>query len=164
MNPSSEPTPSSEETIRRVIANSPDCVKVLDLEGRLLLMNASGQRLLGIANFTSRLGTRWTDWWEGDTRGDARAALEQAKQGGSGHFEAPAPVQGSPSRWWGIAISPVLGPDGQPERLLVVSRDITRTKQTEQRLIDTRARLAQAVEGERARLTEVLKHIPSPPI
>lgn len=56
----------SDAFLRRVVASSPDCIKVLDLEGNLFSMNDGGQKVLEISDLTPHLGTCWTGWWQGE--------------------------------------------------------------------------------------------------
>ena len=47
----------SEEISTRLIESSRDCIKVLDLEGCLLSMNAHGMRVLEICDFAPFVGS-----------------------------------------------------------------------------------------------------------
>ena len=49
----------------RLIEDSQDCIKVLDLEGRLLSMNAGGMKLLEICDLGPLIGSSWIDFWDG---------------------------------------------------------------------------------------------------
>ena len=62
----------SEAFNRSIIESSPDCIKVLDLEGNLLSIQ-SGQELLGIDDIRPFLNKSWIDFWEGEDRRAARA-------------------------------------------------------------------------------------------
>ncbi|MGA3204931.1 MAG: hypothetical protein ABSF12_20750, partial [Bryobacteraceae bacterium] len=61
----------AEEFQRRLIACSRDCIKILDLEGRLLWMNEGGMQALEICDFGPFVNRSWIQLWEGD---DAKAA------------------------------------------------------------------------------------------
>ncbi|MDB5296096.1 MAG: hypothetical protein JWO31_2079, partial [Phycisphaerales bacterium] len=111
--------------LRRLLSASPDCVKVLDLDGRLLSMSRAGQLALEIDDLTPHLGTCWTDWWLGADRDAAAAAVAAAAAGGTGRFEATALTATGKAKWWDVTVTPIPGTDGQPERLLSVSRDVT---------------------------------------
>lgn len=52
-----------EELIARLLDSNDDCIKILDKRGRLLMMNASGQRAAEIDDVSSVIGTVWTDFW-----------------------------------------------------------------------------------------------------
>src|SRR5882672_10937672 len=53
----------SEEFKTRMIEGSMDCIKVLDLEGRLLSMNAGGMQVLEISDFGPFCNAPWPDLW-----------------------------------------------------------------------------------------------------
>lgn len=77
---------ASEEFKTRLIECSPDCIKVLDLEGRLVSMNAGGMRALEVCDFNAVRGSQWVDFWEGEDRTAAVQAIAQARNGGVGRF------------------------------------------------------------------------------
>ena len=124
----------SEAFSRSIINSSPDCIKVLDLEGNLLSMQ-SGQELLGIEDIQPFLNTSWIDFWEdADGKRAAQAAVESAAAGGAGNFVGFFRTLRGEAKWWDVAISPILDADGQPARLLAVSRDVTQRQQAEEAL------------------------------
>jgi formate hydrogenlyase transcriptional activator len=123
---------SSEEFKSRIIECSRDCIKVLDLDGRLLSMNAGGMEALEICDLAPHCGTPWVDFWEGEDREAAIAAVEAARQGGLGRFVGYFPTrQNRLPRWWDVVVSPIRDGSGRPERLLAVSRDVTERKRSE---------------------------------
>ena len=69
----------SEELTNQILRSSADCMKVLDLDGRLQYMNDTGQTLLRITDIGTYINKPWGDFWEGDDRDAALAALEAAK-------------------------------------------------------------------------------------
>ena len=71
----------SEEFAARLIESSRDSIKVLDLQGHLLSINAHGMTALEICDFGPLLGSPWVEFWDGKDREHAKAALEQARQG-----------------------------------------------------------------------------------
>jgi len=115
---------ASEEFNRSIIDSSPDCIKVLDLDGKLLSM-LSGQALLGIKDIRLLLNKSWVDFWQDTDRVAAQAAVDAAAAGTTGNFIGFFRTPKGDSRWWDVAISPILGANGKPERLLSVSRDVT---------------------------------------
>src|SRR5207249_7791574 len=66
----------AEEFKRRLIASSEDCIKVLDLEGRLLSMNEGGMQALEICDLAPLVNSSWIYFWQGADREAARAAVE----------------------------------------------------------------------------------------
>ncbi len=129
--------PASEDADfrKRLIEGSPDCIKVLDLQGRLLSMNAGGMQALEICDLPSVLGSHWVDFWQEADREQAVKAVAAARDGGIGHFVGFfATAQTKTPKWWDVVVSPILGPDGRPEKLLAASRDVTEWKRSDQLL------------------------------
>ena len=121
---------SSEAFNRSIIESSPDCIKVLDLDGNLLSME-SGQELLGIEDISPYLNKSWIEFWHGDDRRAARAAFDAALAGGAGNFVGFFRTLRGEPKWWDVAISPILDAAGRPASLLAVSRDVTDRKREE---------------------------------
>ena len=113
------------EFLRSVLAASGDCIKVLGLDGRVLLINQGGLRLMDIEDFAAVRGRHWPDFWRGAANFEACRAPDAARAGRLGHFQGAAPPLKGPLRRWAVQVTPIPGADGRPERLLVVSRDIT---------------------------------------
>ena len=136
----------SEELAARLIESSRDCIKVLDLNGHLLFMNAHGMTALEICDFGPLVGSPWIEFWDGQDREHARAAIEQARQGEVGRFTGFfATAQTKTPRWWDVSVSAILDQDGKPERLLAISRDVTGLKQAEQAIQQAYDQLEQQV-------------------
>jgi formate hydrogenlyase transcriptional activator len=123
---------ASDELKSRLIACSRDCIKILDLEGRLLFMNEGGMQVLEICDIGPLLNHCWTDFWEGADRESAKAAVQAAKDGGIGRFIGYFETRASRQpRWWDVVVSPIFDASGKPERLLALSRDVTEQKKNE---------------------------------
>ena len=113
-----------KEFNRSIIDSSPDCIKVLDLDGNLLSMH-NGEALLGIEDIRPFLNKSWIEFWTGGDRLAASAAVEAAVAGREGRFVGFfLTLRGEP-KWWDVVISPMLDTHGKLSRLLAVSRDVT---------------------------------------
>ena len=134
---------------RSIIDSSPDCIKVLDLDGNLLSMQ-NGLALLGIEDIRPFLNKSWTNFWKGDDLVSARAAVTAAAAGGSGRFVGFFRTLRGEPKWWDVSISPILDAAGAPVRLLAVSRDVTERKWAQGNL-----ELLASVSDDLARLTNV---------
>lgn len=121
----------TEAFSRSIVDSSPDCIKVLDLQGHLLSMR-NGQKTMHIHDVGPYLNKPWLDFWQGDDRPAAQAALADAAAGGVGSFVGFSPTMRGVAKWWDVVISPILDAHQQPERLLAVSRDVTERKQAEE--------------------------------
>ncbi|HSB44354.1 MAG TPA: sigma 54-interacting transcriptional regulator [Nitrospira sp.] len=136
----------SEEFAARLIESSRDCIKVLDLKGHLLSMNAHGMTALEICDFGPLIGSPWVDFWEGQDKDQAKAAIELARQGKVGQFTGFFPTrQSNTPKWWAVSVTAILDKDGQPEKLLAVSRDVTELKRAEQVLRESQVLLERQV-------------------
>lgn len=120
--------------IRSLLAASEDCIKVLNLDGTLTFMSEGGQRTMDVSDFNAIKGCPWPDFWTGDGKADVAFALAEANAGRSTRFQGFANTLVGRSRFWDVQVSPILGPDGRPEAILSVSRDITPLKEAEDRL------------------------------
>ncbi len=122
----------SEEFSRRIIESSSDCIKILDMEGRLIGMTEGGQKLMEICDLQPLLGQLWVDFWKNDHFADAKKALADACAGQLGRFQGACPTMAGTPKFWDVICTPILGADGKPERVLSVSRDITDIKKAEE--------------------------------
>ena len=106
--------------------SSPDCAKLLDLQGNLLSMNRNGQCLMDVDDLSEVCGLPWASLWPGEAaRQQIESALEQARQGQLGQFVAFCPTAKGVPKSWDVRVSPIHGADGQLQGFLSVSRDIT---------------------------------------
>jgi PAS domain S-box-containing protein len=122
------------ELTQRLLDSSPDCIKILDLDAKLVSMSENGMRALCITDLTPHIGTDWLGYWKGADREAAAVALRKATSGQTGTFEGYFATPAGEPRWWHVAVSPVLDERNQPQLLLAVSRDITERKRMEEAL------------------------------
>ncbi len=122
------------EFVRRIIESSPDCIKVLDRQGRLLYMNHGGQDIMEIDDFTQVHYSLWLSFWQDSDRLLAEKAFTTAKAGKITKFDGYcATAKGTP-RWWEVVVTPMLDENDQIQEILCVSRDITGRKIAEKAL------------------------------
>ncbi len=164
----------SEEFNRRIIQSSSDCIKVLDLEARLLSMSEGGQRLLEIQDINRYLNNSWISFWQPEDQPRVREAVEAARAGGMGRFHAFCRTEAGNPRWWDVIVTPIRGASEQVERLLSISRDISAHYQAEeeirrlnseleQRVVERTAQLEAAnleLVNKRAELTSLFESLP----
>ena len=110
---------------RSVFENSPDCLKIIDLEGRVLEMNEGGCRLMEVDDFPAIRGSAWADMWPVANRETIREAVATARAGQVGRFQGFCPTAKGTPKYWDVSIAGVPGADGRPFRLIGVSRDVT---------------------------------------
>jgi PAS domain S-box-containing protein len=126
---------ASEEFNRQVVNSTFDCIKVLDTEGLLLFMSPGGQRMLGLTDATTPIGTSWIDFWSGDDRQKAVRAISDARAGRTAAFEGGFPLSNGNLKWWDVVLTPIQDAGGKVVRLLCVSRDATEHKLATEALI-----------------------------
>jgi PAS domain S-box-containing protein len=137
---------SQAEFTNRILAASSDCIKVLDLDAKLQFMSAGGQVVMEVDDFDQIKGQSWPGFWSGPERAAAEAAVEAAKAGQEGRFQGFTPTAKGTPRWCDVVVTPINGADGTPERLLSVSRDITREHRAQQAVAASEARLRSVFE------------------
>lgn len=112
--------------LHQILESSEDCIKVLDLDARILFMNQSGLRKFGIGNTADINGNCWLDYWKNESLLSAKKAFASAQEGRSENFTASLhDGEGSIASYWNVSTSPIRGEKGSIERILVSARDIT---------------------------------------
>ena len=123
---------ASEAFNRSIVENSPDCIEVLDRNGRLKFMNRNGQRLLEIDDISRYIGTDWKRFWKGEDYEKAGNALSEAVDGKTGNFRGNCVTEKGTRKWWDVVVTPIFNAEGGIENILVISRDITEQKEIEE--------------------------------
>ena len=111
--------------LRSVLDASPDCIKVMTLDGALIYMNANGICAMHIDDFDVIAGADWASLWPEENQDVVLAAVRAARRGEATRFEAYCPTARGEPRWWDVSVAGVVGHSGQPERIMSISRDVT---------------------------------------
>ena len=117
------------EILRGVLAGSGDCIKILDLDGRLQFMSEGGQQVMEVDDFAPLKGCPWPDFWTGQGNKDASEAIRAALRGEVARFQGPANTAKGTPRYWDVRVSPIHGQSGKITHILSISRDITKEHQ-----------------------------------
>jgi PAS domain S-box-containing protein len=142
---------------RRLLESSGDCIKVLDLAGRLLSINEGARRLMQVDDLGAYLGRNFLDFWSGGERDAAERALAEARSGGEGRFEGFCPTARGEPRWWDQVVTAIPDAEGRPFRLLVVSRDVSARKAAAEELRMARD-AAEAASRAKSQFLAVMSH------
>ncbi|MET3901442.1 two-component sensor histidine kinase [Devosia sp. UYZn731] len=123
----------NDALLASVLAGCGDCIKILDLQGRLQFMSEGGKRVMEVEDFSALKGCPWPDFWAGDGNVAAKQAIESAAAGKRARFVGNANTAKGNPRFWDVEVMPILGTDGKPSHLLSISRDITELTDTQKR-------------------------------
>jgi two-component system sensor histidine kinase UhpB len=146
----------SEEQFRLITENTRDLVSLLDPEGRFLYANPSHKVALGYAP-TQLVGTDSSAL----IHPDDRDAFQQTWQQALHHKDqrvAEARVRRTDGQWLTFESvgTWVFDEQGQPQRAVLISRDITRRKEAEEKLRSLPRLIVEAQETERRRVAREL--------
>lgn len=133
----------NEALSRAVIESSSDCIKIIDEHGRLESLNGPGLVMLEVESLSHLKGKEWLSLWPEPGRSLAAQALERARNGSEGRFQALCPTFKGTRKWWDVTVTPLAGGSGRRGHFLSVSRDITQ-------LVRANDAIREAAERERA--------------
>lgn len=125
------PDPYSESFLNA----SPDCVKILSPGGEIEFMNEKGLELMHLAALSDVKGQAWSRFWPDESKPLVLDALSKVAAGEAARFEAYLPTAPDEPKWWDVTVAPIPGADGQLQRIIAVSRDITERHQYETQLL-----------------------------
>jgi two-component sensor histidine kinase len=108
-----------------VLAGCGDCIKILDLEGRLQFMSEGGKRVMEVDDFDALKGCPWPDFWVGEGNAQAKIAIVEARAGRMARFQNGANTARGTPRHWDVQVSPIFNAQREVTHLLSISRDIT---------------------------------------
>jgi len=114
----------SEEFSRSILESSADSISVLDAQGRLIYVSATGVKALGASDVHTILHRPWSSFWSADTQPQASKAMADAFAGRVSHFEGALEVHDE-STWWDVNLAPMFNKKGEIEALTVVAREVT---------------------------------------
>ena len=115
----------TSEVLGAILAQSLDCIKLINLDGEIEYVNPNGLKALGVGDFSELVGKRWPELWPAETRERISSALDLAARGQTDRFDGYCPDASGNPRWWDVSVSPILQEDGKVSHVLATSRDIT---------------------------------------
>jgi PAS domain-containing protein len=141
----------------QLFESSPDCVKLLSNEGKVLAMNKNGMRALEIDDFRPLSGAAWRSFWPQESQDGIDAAVALARAGGTGQVKAFCPTAKGAPRWWEVTVTAVHADDGRVQNLLAVSRDVSAAHEADVE----RGRLLKEVQAANARMADIFNQTPA---
>ncbi len=126
---------ASEDRYRSLVEHASVCIKELDLNGRIMTMNAAGLRILGIDDEQEIVGKGFVDCVSEPDRDRLKAQLARAYAGESSELEFTTEYFGRPLVL-ASSLIPVHRRDGTIQKIVSVTQDVTDGKRAQQRLIE----------------------------
>jgi len=125
---------ASEQHLRTIVETEPECVKVLDINGALLEMNAAGLAMLEVDSIEEVKNQSLFDFILPEYR-DAFLALHQRiLNGKTDTLEFEITGKKGTRRWFGTHAAPMRNAGGKVTSILAITRDITEQKLAEERI------------------------------
>lgn len=114
--------------------NSPDCIKILHLDGTIRSLNCGGQVALELDHAGQLDGMNWPSLWPGSEQARVEQAVAAGRVGKRTQFLAFCPTAKNTPRWWDVVVTPLKGAAQEVAGLLAVSRDVTELVQAKEQL------------------------------
>ena len=130
----------TDRRLQGIIGNQPECVNVLDADGRLLEMNAAGLRMIEADSVGRVLGESMVNLVAEPHRAAFRALNERVCRGERGTLEFEIVGLKGTRRWLETHAVPFQDAATGHNHLLGITRDITDRRRVEQALRDSERR------------------------
>ena len=129
----------TESLSKSILENSPDCIKIIDKEGKVKFMNGRGLCLLEIEDFEEVENKYWWDLWEQEDKPLIKNAVATAVKKEKVHFQASSKTAKGNLKWWDVIVLPMENNSATNEvdQLLTVSRDITDYKNANLKIVES---------------------------
>ena len=124
-----------EQRYRQLVENSPVCIHEVDLDGRLLSMNSVGLKMLGLTEESEVRGLEYLSTVCERDRPRVGELFERAYQGETIQFG----FETATGALFESSFVPLLDDDGNVERIMGLTRDVTEQVQVEENLRESEA-------------------------
>jgi two-component system, cell cycle sensor histidine kinase and response regulator CckA len=123
-----------ENLLQTIIETEPECVKLIDRDGKLQEMNRAGLEMIEADSFEQVVGCAVSELIAPPHRTAFEALTQKALAGGSGHLEFELIGLKGSRRWMETHAVPLRAPSGEVQAALSVTRDVTQRRQLEEQL------------------------------
>nr|WP_320015318.1 diguanylate cyclase [uncultured Desulfobacter sp.] len=122
----------SEKQIRMIVENAPISIHELNLQGRIISMNTAGLKMIGAASEEEILGMDYKTIIDETETLRVNRIFDKAYEGNVCQFEFKA--RGKKNPIFSARLVPIKNKQGNIERLLGISEDITEQKKAEEKI------------------------------
>ena len=143
-----------DAVLASMLATCGDCIKILDLQGRVLFVNDAGLRMMEFDDLSLLEGRRWTDFMVGDGALAADNALARTARGETARFLLEARSAKGNVRFWDVQMTPIRDQHGRPTQIFTIARNATEQRLLEQQKERLLEELKQANETLERRVLE----------
>ncbi len=123
----------SEHFNKSIIDATPNCIKILDLDGNLQFINYGGVKILNIKNIFDIIGKSYVKFWNPEYHDIINKLIGEAKNNIKGEFVGKFNINNQ-NKWFNVSFAPLKNIDHIITDILVISTDITEIKESEEKL------------------------------
>jgi PAS domain S-box-containing protein len=105
--------------------SSPDCIQLIETDGRLSYMSPNGQDTLEIDDFAAVVGRPWAELWPEESHVTIALAVASARAGEASRIDIRRSSRRGLPVWFDVSVSPIRNRAGEVVRILSVARDIS---------------------------------------
>ncbi len=124
----------TESLNRAIVDSSPDCIKIMNADGRLSFMSERGLEAMEIDDAGTVLGKKYECLWPVEARKKVKEALATARAGQMCRFNAGGLTNKGRPKWWDVIMTPLSDEGGSITQLLSISRDVTDLREQSEKL------------------------------
>ena len=123
---------TSEERYRTLAESSPDCIKLLDLEGTIIECNTAAVQCFEQKSKEDFIGKKLIPFFPEEYQPDLVEALDGVRQGQEARLQLQTRASTGALMYWDITINPIRDEADQVISILFAGRDITERVQAEE--------------------------------
>jgi PAS domain S-box-containing protein len=126
----------SDEVYRSVVKNAPYCIHQIDMEGKMISVNPAGLRCIDATEESEAIGQPYITVVSEEDQDRIDNLMQRAFQGEASEFE----FRSFNTRIWQSTFVPMKDADGNVERLMGITIDMTQRRQAEESLRESEQR------------------------
>jgi len=126
----------TKEQYRQLFETAPLCVKIIDRQGKVILMNRTGREEHFIKDDAELERWDWLESIDSKFRPKAKERIKKALAGEFGQIEIKHTPSGSKREWCLSFFVPINGDDGKVKQILAYSLDVSDRKTSEAKVKD----------------------------